>query len=166
MTRTIMRLWRVIKGGAPTGEDFLSAQAMGRTPRNPQEAELYGGLSMFATQQEAVDKANAVRNRKGQRVLGDYVVPVDLPDDGTIRFERTTNSPGHYTVWASPDLALSLARPQEVAPVAPDVAPPAPPPDPLQQMRAFQAEQRARLMQPQPPDQKERRSPGPELPGP
>jgi hypothetical protein len=117
-----MRVWRIIKQAEPTRDDFLSAMAMGREPRTEEEKAIYDGLSMFAEKQQAIDKANAiVQRRRGQtrRVLGDYVVPVDVPDDVGIPLQRTTGSAGHWTVWIDPDIALRFASRAEVEPVAP-----------------------------------------------
>jgi hypothetical protein len=41
-------------------------------------------------------------------LLGAFIAEIAIPDDRSIRYERTTTSDGHYTVWGRPDDLLNL----------------------------------------------------------
>lgn len=64
-------------------------------PIDPAMLPLWDGLSVFDTEQRSRSKAQAFP------ALGGWIAELELPEGGPIRFERTTRSRGHYTVWGS-----------------------------------------------------------------
>jgi hypothetical protein len=54
---------------------------------------LWEGLSVYRT------LAQSRRKARGVPFLGQHVAILDVPDDGPIRYERTTRSSGHFTLW-------------------------------------------------------------------
>lgn len=103
--------YRIVKVNPPTRQDFLSAQALGRTvPRgDPELARLWDGLSVWQTE------AQARRKARGVPEIGEYIAELQFPDDGSLRYRRTLQSRGHHTLWVDPDVAL--ARVISVVPV-------------------------------------------------
>jgi len=90
--------YRIIKTPVQRPEDFLSDAAQGEPlPIDPEHARLHDGISVFNTEQQARNKAEAYP------LLGAYIAAVDLPDDGPFRHERTLTTRGHYTLWGDPE---------------------------------------------------------------
>ena len=97
-----MRTFYRITANPPTLTDFTSAIARGRpSPRDPEARRLFDGISVFATEGQARRKA------LDYPILGDHVARIELPDDSSVRIERTTTSRGHHTIWGEPALLLS-----------------------------------------------------------
>jgi hypothetical protein len=71
-------------------------------------AELWDGISVWNTEQQARKKAQAFPN------LGSYIATLSVPLGGSIRIEKTLG-PGHHTIWGDP--AKLNACVQTVAPV-------------------------------------------------
>ena len=102
MQERARRYFRIIAVELPNREDFLSDKAKGQPPRNADDAELlrlWDGISVFATFQQARNKANRYD-------LGRFIAEVLIPENSPIRVERTTRSPGHHTLWSEPDAVL------------------------------------------------------------
>jgi hypothetical protein len=76
--------------------DFRSFAAQGRLPRHeePDVRRLWDGVSVYDS---AEHLRRLVRNRPH---LGTFVAELTVPDDGSIRYEKTRGA-GHYTIWAS-----------------------------------------------------------------
>ena len=51
------------------------------------------GISVYATENQARRKALDYPH------LGQQIAVLDIPDEGPNRFERTTRSRGHHTLW-------------------------------------------------------------------
>lgn len=102
-TRTFYRL---IASDRPTAIDFTSNAALGRSLRRPDPAvqRLWDGLSVFDSEMGA--RAHAARHPQ----LGRFIVELVVPLAGTFRVERTTRTPGHYTLWGAPETLLACVR--------------------------------------------------------
>lgn len=70
---------------------------------------LWSGISVFDTEVRARQTALDYPR------LGKHIAMLDIPKEGPIRAERTTNSLGHYTLWG--DSAKMLTRVVAVKPV-------------------------------------------------
>jgi hypothetical protein len=90
-------LQRIIKGSEPTPLDFTSLEAQGLAPRSddPEVVRLNRGISCWATEAQARRTARRYPN------LGAYISTLQIPDDASVRIERT-RGPGHHTVWGFP----------------------------------------------------------------
>ena len=100
------RFHRIVRSDPPTLDDFTSDAARGRPPRNadPSVIRLASGLSVFATVAQARAKA------RQYPFLGAHIAVIDLPESGTVRWERTLpRSRDHHTVWGTPAELLSSA---------------------------------------------------------
>jgi hypothetical protein len=90
-------LFRLVKSGRPTEADFISNYALGLPLRHdtPETRRLWTGLSAFDTESRA--------RRMGRRYpwLGSYIAELLIPADAGIRWERTTATRGHFTIWGS-----------------------------------------------------------------
>jgi hypothetical protein len=95
----------------PTVDDFRSEQAKGRRPRNsePETLRLWNGISVYRTEAQARRKARALP------ILGTFIAAVYLAEGVAVRYERTTKSDGHYTLWG--DAHVLLAGVVNVTPV-------------------------------------------------
>lgn len=96
-------LWRITAGVEPVKADFLSMAALGDPNRGP--AILTLGVSMFSTREQAEQVRD--RFRRGQ-----HVVAVRLPGGHGFSLARTGRTPGHHTVWGTPDDLLAVALPR------------------------------------------------------
>ena len=94
MARTF---YRIIKTSEQQLADFMSDAALGEpAPIDPAHARLHDGISVFNTEQQARNKAQAYP------VLGSYIAVIELPDDAPANYERTLKTRGHYTLWGDP----------------------------------------------------------------
>ena len=93
-------VWRITAAREPALDDFLSLAALGDPNRGP--AILTLGVSVYATQQQAEQIRD--RFRRGQHVIG-----IQLPPNAGIHIARTGKTPGHHTIWATPDRLLAAA---------------------------------------------------------
>jgi hypothetical protein len=105
-------LYRIVKSNPPTLLDFTSKLALGLVDADadPETKRLESGLSMYRTASQARKKARAFP------FLGRYIAAVRVEASAGLRFERTTDSRGHHTVWGSPEAILG--RVVTVEPVA------------------------------------------------
>lgn len=94
-------LYHAIRGERPTAGDFLSVLAKDRIPRQWDDAQALrwaAGVSFNQSPEQV--RATVARFPK----LGAYIAEVRIPTDGCfVEVARTTDSEGHYTVWASPE---------------------------------------------------------------
>ncbi len=94
------RLYRIVQTDPPTRSDFVPRTEAGWNwlDLTPEQQELSQGLSCFATLAQARKKA------KKYPGLGKFVATLVIPGQSGIRLERTFwRSPGHHTIWGSPD---------------------------------------------------------------
>src|SRR5207247_1050473 len=91
---------------SPREADFMSNQAHGRLlpAQDPETARLWSGISVYATEQQARNKA------LDYPFLGNFVARVNIPEDAPIRVERTTHSRGHHTLWGDPTYLLNCVE--------------------------------------------------------
>ena len=94
--------YRIVRSDPPTLDDFRSYEELGiRTGSDDPETRLRRGISVNATE------AQARRRARGLPVLGSYIAALAIAEDGPVRYERTTRSPGHYTLWGPPAALLA-----------------------------------------------------------
>jgi hypothetical protein len=95
MARTF---YRIAKSDPPTPDDFKSDEALGIPPRDadPETLRLHSGVSAFATETQARNKARAYP------WLGRFIVRLEIPKGAPIAIERTLVSRGHHTLWGDP----------------------------------------------------------------
>lgn len=109
---TIRSFFRIVHTNPPGWLDFASHRVKKGTPRADLPAELrriWDGVSVYDTEERAR------RLAKRRRYLGRFIAEVQIIDGGPIRYEKTTDDPHHYTLWADPDeIWQSVVR---VAPV-------------------------------------------------
>jgi hypothetical protein len=88
----------------PTRRDFLSYVELGLPLQDDTEEtrRLAEGVSVMATLQQARKRARQVPSLRGKR----FIAEVHIPDGSAIAFERTTRTPGHFTLWGDPDEML------------------------------------------------------------
>jgi len=101
----VKTLYRTIQKRTPAPEDFLSNIAKGKQ-------RLALGISCW----ETLAQARAMAKRFPS--LGNFIAEIALDDDEQVHYKRTTESVGHWTAWAAPDVFLQ--RVQTVYPVATD----------------------------------------------
>lgn len=96
--------YRVVATDPPTRRDFQSHRDLGIPLRNPDDQELWRGVSVQATEQQA-------RKRARLPSFGRYVAELLILDDRAIASRRTGRQPGHYTLWGDPnDLLACVVR--------------------------------------------------------
>jgi hypothetical protein len=99
MPRTFYRIVHTAtKEGLPI-EDFMSNKALDEEPPvNPEHLRLFDGISVYATEQQARNKATAFPR------LGRFIAAVEVEDGAPVHVERTLpKSRGHYTLWGAPE---------------------------------------------------------------
>ena len=98
--------YRLVHGDPPTLWDFTSSHARGRVLRHPtaETLRLWDGLSVFETEAQARQQARAFPR------LGRYIAALEILMGGPIRFERTTRTEGHYTLWGEAGEILEWVR--------------------------------------------------------
>ena len=94
--------YRVVKSNPPTERDFWSHQALGFPLLRAEDREIWTGISVQATEQQA-------RQRAKIPGLGSYIAKLVVADTSAIRVRRTTRRPGHHTLWGEPDELLAYA---------------------------------------------------------
>ncbi len=92
--------YRVVRTDPPTRNDFLSQRDLGVPLRDPNDRELWEGVSVQATEQQA-------RKRARLPGFGRFIAEIAVPDGGAIVWRRTGRQPGHHTLWANPDELLT-----------------------------------------------------------
>ena len=88
--------YRIVRSRVPTIQDFLSNHAKGRLPKRPTPdvLRLWDGISVYDTLRQARMTARLFPR------LGRYIAILRIPEDGSIRFERTQDPAlGHFTLW-------------------------------------------------------------------
>ncbi len=94
--------FRLVSSNPATIADVLSKQALGEPLREDtaENRRLWSGISVYATE------AQARRKGRASPVLGQFIARIELPDDPPIKFERTTASSGHRTLWGEASVIL------------------------------------------------------------
>ncbi len=99
------RLFRIIRGNWPTIDDFKSHKEIGKPLLDDRwRREWASGVSTFDTLDYAIQRARVLRFK-----VGEWVVALDLPDDGSVEFRQTGDDPHHYTVYGRAEVLLALA---------------------------------------------------------
>lgn len=101
-------LFRIVLTDPPTVQDMLSHQALGKIPPQPgpETQRLVTGISVYNTEQQARRKAFGIPWRGNA-----FIAELRLPENGSIRIERTLKSPGLHTIWGNPhDILDSVSR--------------------------------------------------------
>jgi hypothetical protein len=101
----ITTCFRIVWTDPPTRSDFESHAARGDTARFPSaEAQrLATGVSVFRT----LGQARRTAMKRPPWLGRGYIARLMIPYGVEARIERTTKSPGHYTLWADPASILS-----------------------------------------------------------
>lgn len=107
------RFFRIAKNDPATIDDFRSGASLGKPlhSTDPEAVRTHDGVSMWDERRLARKKARL------SPALGRYIVDVTIPDDTSIRFERTFGF-GHYTVWGEPNVLATLVT--SISPVNED----------------------------------------------
>jgi hypothetical protein len=95
MARTF---YRVVTTNPPTLIDFTSNAGKGKVLRrpDPEALLLWEGVSVSATEDQARLQARMTP------WIGRYIAVLQIPEGGSIRWERTTRTRGHHTLWGEP----------------------------------------------------------------
>lgn len=95
--------FRIVESNPPTILDFTSNAAKGMTLRNPTAETLrwWAGISVYDNQGDA----RSLARQRPQ--LGTFIAELLIPEGSTIRYERTGQRRGHYTLWGEPGLLLA-----------------------------------------------------------
>ncbi len=98
--------YRIVTPDPPTLADFISSAALGRHPRRsaPDAERLWDGLSVFDMAAGAREQARVFPN------LGRFIAAFTVVPGSGVRYERTTRTPGHHTVWGDPHSLLASVR--------------------------------------------------------
>jgi hypothetical protein len=85
---------RIVRADPPKPNDSVSDRARGRRPPpDPEHLRLWDGISVYQR------LAQARRKARGVPGLGRYIAILDIPEGSHIRYERTSRSSGHFTLW-------------------------------------------------------------------
>lgn len=97
-------LYRVVQNYPLAIYDFMSREALGMRPRHPtaKALRLWSGLSTNRTREQAAQLATT------SPWLGEYIVELHVPVDGSVRYELDNGRNGHCTVWGEPSDLLAL----------------------------------------------------------
>lgn len=95
--------YRIVRSRPPTLADFTSRAEQGYPLPNPtpDRQRLWQGISAYAT------LAQARRNARRFPQLGNYIAAIDLSKGKHLMHERTTQQPGHFTIWGEPAQILA-----------------------------------------------------------
>jgi hypothetical protein len=111
LTETGRTFYRIIRAEEAVIDDFKSAKALGKPLRDPSQARAWEhGVSVFDSLAYAKNRARAFRF-----LLGGWIVPIRIPGHAGIEVEKTGNDRHHFTVYATPDMLLSLVAGDAVA---------------------------------------------------
>jgi len=100
----IATLYRIVHSDPPTQHDFMPGKALGRSAPRGVDARAAAawaeGLSMFDT----VERARATAMAFPQ--IGGFIAELEISAiDADVRYEKSFG-PGHFTVYATPDVLL------------------------------------------------------------
>lgn len=108
--RGISEFQGVLRRSRLNGNSRDSLAARGRPlPPNVHPPRLWEGVSVYDSQERAR------RTVQARTYIGRYIARLDVSDEVPIVFERTTGSPGHFTLWGEPALILTCVT--EIVPV-------------------------------------------------
>jgi hypothetical protein len=88
-------VYRVVGTNPPTVNDFKSHMALGRVrpSTNPMKQHLFEGVSVL-------DSLKAARDyRRQNRLPGQFIAELTIPDDAPLRLEKTGLWPHHYDIY-------------------------------------------------------------------
>ena len=100
---TVAVFYRIVRSDRPTILDF-APKGNGDTMQpvaRVEDRELETGISAYRT------FAQARRKARSYPMLGRFIAKLEIPDDASVTWARTTNSSGHYTLWGEPPELLS-----------------------------------------------------------
>ena len=102
-----LSFYRIIRGPIPTLEDFLSARDLGVSDQPPQglEREWAESISVYDGLEYTIRRAETAR-----REIGRFVVRLDVPDDGSVEFAKTTRNRHHYSIYGQPEDLIRLVH--------------------------------------------------------
>ena len=89
--------YRVVHGPDPAIDDFRSYAEIGVPPRGRLTSKQWDGwraVSMYTT----LAAAESLARRSPER--GSWIASMDLPEDGSVRWEQQGRDLAHYNVWA------------------------------------------------------------------
>lgn len=93
--------YRIVQSNPPTRADFVSDRERGRPqPRSTEFLRLWDDFSVMASVEAAQAGALAFPS------LGSFIATVNVPDEGSVRYEHPTKRPGRHTIWGNPDVLL------------------------------------------------------------
>lgn len=96
--------FRIIRGREPSLDDFKSHRALGLPLLEPAfEREWSEGISVYDAEAYAIRRAIKTRHR-----LGAFVVPLNVPEDGTVEYRQTGTNRRHYTIYGRPEDLIAL----------------------------------------------------------
>lgn len=98
------RFYRLVRVKDVRRDDLASNTELERVPRRPlsrEQQDLWDGLSVF----ESIELA--VAHYRRSRQLGRYALEISLRPTDALRMRRTTDTPGHWTIWADTDVLVS-----------------------------------------------------------
>jgi hypothetical protein len=106
--------YRIVRSEHPGADEFRPKEGFGVPPPDddPETMRLWSGVSVYLQLSQARRKARG-RPWKGRA----FIAALTISEDGPCRFERTTASRGHYTIWCDPDELLRCVV--SVVPVSP-----------------------------------------------
>lgn len=87
--------YRIVRSDPPAIDDFSPKVNVAQDvlDKRPELVHLVAGISVFDDIELARKKAIRFP------MLGALLAEVTVPDDSSVRFERTTSSRGHHTMW-------------------------------------------------------------------
>ncbi len=102
--------YRILQHEQPVVVDFVSQFVLGQMLNEPtsEDIRLAAGISAYNTQAQAMNKADVLQ------MTSAYVVQIDIPEAAEIKYERTTRSTGHHTLWGDPGDILACWVPPAV----------------------------------------------------
>ncbi len=75
---------------------------IGLVDPDDESIRLSKGISVFRTE------AQARRTARRRRFRGTFfIAEIEIPVEASVQIERTTGTPGHYTLWADADMIQS-----------------------------------------------------------
>ncbi len=90
--------YRIVRSNPAPRADFTSRAEQGHVLPNPtpDRRRLWAGISVYAT------LAQARRNARRFPQLGTSIAAIDVSRAQALLYERTTQQPGHFTIWGDP----------------------------------------------------------------
>ncbi len=100
------REWhRLVRSNPPSLRDFMSQKALGLPLRNERFRDIWDGVSVQQTLLQARKLNETFRKNPCT-----WIAILEIPETADIRFKRTTDQIGHYTLWAEPEELIRYVR--------------------------------------------------------